>query len=327
LLKLASVPLWRQILRTNFTNLTHLLNYLELDPQPAKDISNPRFVLNLPLRLAQKIKKKTWDDPILKQFLPTADENIQLEGFDQDPVGDHACQKSTKLLHKYHGRALLVCTSACAMHCRYCFRQNYPYDQEIKGFRQEIDLIRQDTSIKEVILSGGDPLSLSDQTLETLLLNLYSIPHLKMIRFHTRFPIGIPERIDAGFLKLLSQSPLQIWFVIHANHPLELDNDVLQAMRNLQKQGITILNQSVLLKGVNDDVKVLKELSERLVANGIVPYYLHQLDRVQGASSFEVTEEKGCQIIQELTKLLPGYAVPKYVREIAGQPSKTALLI
>lgn len=326
MLKFASVPLWRQILRTNFTNLTQLLNYLELDPQSTQDKINPRFVLNLPIRLAQKIEKKTWDDPILKQFLPTLEENVESEGFNQDPVGDRACQKSSKLLHKYQGRALLVCTSACAMHCRYCFRQNFPYDQENKGFRAEIELIKQDTSIKEVILSGGDPLSLSDHTLEALLTSLYSISHLKMVRFHTRFPIGVPERIDENFLKLLSESPLRIWFVIHTNHPRELDSDVLLAMRNLQKLGITVLNQSVLLKGVNDSVEVLKELCERLIENGILPYYLHQLDRVQGASSFEVEVEKGLQIIQELTKQLPGYAVPKYVQEIAGQPSKTLLL-
>lgn len=326
MLNIASVPLWRQVLRTNFTNISKLLNFLELDPDPSQVVlSNPKFTLNLPLRLAQKIPKKTWDDPILKQFLPTPQENEQTEGYQQDPVGDQCSQKSAKLLHKYQGRALLVCTSACAMHCRYCFRQNYPYDRTSTPFSQEIAMLKQDSSIKEVILSGGDPLSLSDFTLEKLLQELYAIPHLKMIRFHTRFPIGIPERIDDAFLKLLSQSPLQIWFVIHANHPRELDHDVLQAMRELQKHKITVLNQSVLLNGVNDEVEILKELCERLVENGILPYYLHQLDRVYGSANFEVEEEKGRYLIQELTKQLPGYAVPKYVREIAGQSSKTLL--
>jgi len=321
------VLLWRQILRTNFTNLTTLLHYLELENDPsAVALTNPRFSLNLPVRLAQKIEKKTWDDPILKQFLPVPGENIQTTGFTHDPVGDQACQKSSKLLHKYQGRALLVCTSACAMHCRYCFRQNFEYDSSNKIFENEIQLLKQDSSIKEIILSGGDPLSLSDPILEELLANLCSIEHIKMIRFHTRFPVGIPERIDSGFLSILSRCPLQIWFVIHTNHPRELDKDVLHAMRNLQKQGITILNQSVLLRGVNDDVKTLKELSERLVESGIVPYYLHQLDRVQGTAHFEVEEDKGRALVQELTKQLPGYAVPKYVREIAGQPNKTYLM-
>lgn len=326
MLKLASVPLWRQILRSNFTQIKDLLSFLELEPDPAKvQLSNSRFVLNLPLRLAQKIKKKTWDDPILKQFLPSAQEQAEAQGFCSDPIGDLASQKSPKLLHKYEGRALLVTTSACAMHCRYCFRQNFPYDTIKKPFKEELDILRNDPSIKEVILSGGDPLSLSDHTLEDLLSNLYAIPHIKLIRFHSRYPIGIPERIDDSFLKLLSQSPVQIWFVVHVNHPSELDEDVVKALASIRKQGAVVLNQSVLLKGVNDHLDTLKALSEKLVESGIMPYYLHQLDRVSGASSFEVEESHGKYLIQELTKQLPGYAVPKYVREIAGEPNKTQL--
>ena len=191
--------------------------------------------------------------------------------------------------------------------------------------KKELQLIAQDPSIREVILSGGDPLSLTDHALENLLTGLAAIPHLKMVRFHTRFPVGIPERIDDSLLRILNNCPLQIWFVLHSNHPMELDGDVFDAMNKLRKQGISILNQSVLLKGVNDNVETLKELCEKLVGHGIMPYYLHQLDRVQGAAHFEVDEEKGRALIRQLAAQLPGYAVPKYVREVAGQPSKTLL--
>jgi EF-P beta-lysylation protein EpmB len=327
LLNFNKVPIWRQILRSNFTDLKSLLAYLELENDTSKiALESPRFSLNVPRRLVQKIQKKKWDDPILKQFLPFTEERTQTNGYVSDPVGDQGCRKSSKLIHKYQGRALLVCTSACAMHCRYCFRQNFDYDCSNKVFSNELELIRQDFSIKEIILSGGDPLSLSDATLEELLGNISTIPHIKMIRFHTRFPIGIPERIDSSFLKILSNFPRQIWFVVHVNHPVELDSDVLQALRCIQKLGIPVLNQSVLLKGVNDNVETLKMLSEKLVENGIFPYYLHELDRVQGTAHFEVEEKVGQALIKELTRQLPGYAIPKYVREIAGYPNKVSLV-
>lgn len=325
-MQLIQPVLWRQILRKNFTKWELLADFLELDAAQRQTIAiKPHFPLNLPLRLAQKIAKNSLSDPILRQFLATTEETRATVGFLSDPVGDSSCRKSSKLLHKYHGRVLLVCTSACAMHCRYCFRQNFDYEVAEKSFSQELAMIAADSSINEVILSGGDPLSLGNETLKALLQELSAIPHIRKIRFHTRFPMGIPERIDAEFVDLLKNLSCQIWFVIHANHPNEFDSEIFTRLQTLQKLGIVVLNQAVLLREVNDNAATLIELCQLLVDHGVLPYYLHQLDRVQGASHFEVAEEKGHALIREISTQLPGYAVPKYVREIAGEPNKTTL--
>jgi len=318
---------WRQVQRQNFTCWKKLADFLELDPAyfPAI-LKDSHFPLNLPLRLAQKIQKNRWDDPILLQFLPIQKEKDTVLGYKADPVGDLQARQSNKLLKKYQGRALLICTSSCAMNCRFCFRQNYDYETQNKEFEEEIELIRQDASLTEIILSGGDPLSLSNESLRSLIGRLDVIPHLQRLRFHTRFPIGIPERIDEEFLAILEKTNLQIFFVVHTNHAAELDAQVAASLKKIQKLGIPLLNQTVLLRGVNDKASTLKELCEKLVAHGILPYYLHQLDRVEGAAHFEVSEEEGRALIAQLTELLSGYAVPKYVKEEAGEPSKTALL-
>jgi EF-P beta-lysylation protein EpmB len=317
---------WRLILRQNFTHWEKLATFLELtEKQRQQVLVETRFPLNLPMRLARKMAKGTLDDPLLRQFLPTLHERQSTPGFVVDPVGDVQACTTSKLLQKYQGRALLVCTSACAMHCRYCFRQNFSYDGADKSFDQELAAIAEDDTLEEIILSGGDPLSLSDERLQQLLQNLSAIPHIQRIRFHTRFPIGIPERIDANFLMLLKAVPKQLYFVIHSNHPLELDEEVLEHLNRLKKLGVLLMNQSVLLKGVNDEINTLKQLCERLVNNGILPYYLYQLDRVQGSAHFEVGEEVGQGLIRSLAMQLPGYAVPRYVREIAGEPAKTPL--
>lgn len=321
------VVLWRQVLRSNFSDFDKLADFLELNSMQRECfIKRPRFALNLPFRLAAKVRKGDLEDPILKQFLPFLEENETDPAFKLDPVGDNICRKSSKLLHKYHGRVLLVCTSSCAMHCRYCFRQNFEYDVIDKTFDDEIVLISEDETINEVVLSGGDPLSLDDKVLTILLERLAGIPHIRKVRFHTRFPVGIPERIDESFLGVLQSIPLQFWFVIHVNHPRELDKDVLSALKSIQKLGIPVLNQSVLLRGINDHVDVLNELYGTLVDHGIFPYYLHQLDRVKGAGHFEVDEEFGQQLIKGLEVRLPGYAVPKYVKEISGAPGKTPIV-
>jgi EF-P beta-lysylation protein EpmB len=320
----ALVPLWRQIQRNNFTRIDQLLDYLQLSLElRQKILKKPRFALNLPQRLAAKIRKNTLDDPLLRQFVPLEDELNITPGFHSDPVQDCASQKTKKLLHKYQGRALLVTTSACAMHCRYCFRQNFPYETEQKNFESEISYIEQDSTISEIILSGGDPLSLSDGALANLFRSLNAIPHLKRIRFHTRFPIGIPERIDNSFLDILAGSSKQIIFIVHANHPLELDAEVLTALKKIQRLGIPVLNQSVLLKGVNDDEKTLLALSEALVSGGVIPYYLHTLDPVQGAAHFDLPETRGPELIRYLQENLSGFGVPRLAREEPGKPSKT----
>ena len=318
-----SVPVWKSILRTNITDPGVLSRFLVLtDEQQQLILSRPRFALNLPMRLANKIEKGTLDDPLLKQFLATVDETEEVPGYSCDPVADAPSKQTHKLLCKYRGRALILCTSACAMHCRYCFRQNFDYDVTIKGFEEPLRKIAGDNTMEEVILSGGDPLSLDDTTLAKLIGQIEEIPHVQKLRFHTRFPIGIPERIDQSFLEILAGTRLQVWFCIHSNHPKELDADVLGALKKIQKLGIPVINQSVLLKGVNDDIETLFQLCRLLSDHGVVPYYLHQLDRVKGSARFEVSEGVGISLVQELATRLPGYAVPRYVKEVPGAPGK-----
>jgi EF-P beta-lysylation protein EpmB len=318
---------WQQALRQNFTSLKALADFLDLD-QDQRDLllQDPKFVWNVPLRLARKMKKGSVADPLFLQFAALKQELIVAEGFKEDPVQDSCFQKTSRLLQKYRSRALLVSTSACAMHCRFCFRQSYPYESGPKDFDEELALLAEDESIDEIILSGGDPLSLSHRVLQDLIHRLEAIPHLKRLRFHTRFPIGIPERIDAEFLQMIENCRFSIWFVLHVNHPLELDADVLQAMGDLRKRGVTVLSQTVLLKDVNDQEQVLEELFRKLVNQGIMPYYLHQLDRVQGAAHFEVSVERGLELIRYLEGVLPGYGVPKYVQEVPFAQSKTNLI-
>lgn len=319
-----AIPLWRQIQKDNFTRIAPLLDFLELSEDLRKNIlKSPRFSLNLPRRLAYKIEKNTLDDPILRQFIPLEEELTLTPGFVTDPVQDQTFQKTKKILHKYEGRALLVTTSACAMHCRFCFRQNFPYETEEKTFDADLEYLKNNTSLSEIILSGGDPLSLSDSVLANLLSSLDSIKHLKRIRFHTRFPIGIPERIDPSFLDLLASSSKQIFFIIHTNHAKEIDLDVVHALKKIQRLGIPILNQSVLLKGVNDDEETLLALSEILIDAGVIPYYLHSLDPVQGTGYFALPEERGPQLIRHLQTHLSGFGIPRLVREEPGNPSKT----
>lgn len=317
---------WREIQRQNFTSHEKLCSFLELEGEKRDQVLKaPRFPLNLPLRLAQKIQKGVLDDPLFRQFVPLAEEKQEAAGFTEDPVGDKGFRKSAKLLQKYEGRALLVLTGACAMNCRFCFRQAFDYEKEIEGYSEELNHIAQDKTLTEVILSGGDPLSLSNKTLKNVLDFLSTCSHLKRVRFHTRFPVGIPERIDEEFLQMLQSCPLQIWFVIHTNLALELDQDVLFALRKIQKLGIPVLSQTVLLKGVNDSVEALKALFETLVDQGISPYYLHQLDRIKGAAHFEVSEEKGLSLLKTVSEQLSGYALPRYVKD-AGEKSKTTIV-
>lgn len=316
---------WRAVLRQNFINWEKLAFFLELDSNHTQILKKSKFPLNLPLRLASKIEKGNLEDPILKQFLPTIEENQKHFNFIADPVGDLISQKSTKLLHKYQSRVLILASSACAMHCRFCFRQNFPYETVRKNFEEELKAIQNNTTISEVILSGGDPLSLDNDILGELLQRLSEIPHITRIRFHTRFPIGIPERIDESFLKIFLKNRCQIYFVIHCNHAKELDDEIASRLKMIQKTGASLLCQSVLLRGVNDHIDTLTELYEKLVNIGVIPYYLHQLDKVQGAHHFEVPEEIGKALITELCKRLPGYAVPTFVREKASEPSKLRL--
>ncbi|MFA6916471.1 MAG: KamA family radical SAM protein [Parachlamydiales bacterium] len=325
MLSLPSAP-WQKILRGNFTRLNTLLEFLELDSSTIARLAvRKEFPLNLPRRLAEKIQKNTLEDPIFKQFVPLADEFVAAENFVLEPLSEGGCKVGKKLLHKYQGRVLLVCTSACAMHCRYCFRQNFDYQVQDKGFEQELAYIAEDTTLREVILSGGDPLALTNERLSEILKAVDAIPHITRIRFHTRFPIGIPERIDEGLIALLTGLSKKVWLVVHVNHPLELDQDVLAHLKKLSDKGVMLLNQSVLLKGVNADVEVLEALCNKLVDNNILPYYIHQLDRVKGASHFEVDLEEGKALMRSLQKRVSGYALPRYAQEIPGFASKVII--
>jgi EF-P beta-lysylation protein EpmB len=287
--------------------------------------SFPTFV---PWEFLRRIRRGDAGDPLLRQVLPCGDEDLERPGYSDDPVGDLDALVAGGLLHKYHGRALLITTGACGVHCRYCFRREFPYvaaGSRSEDWRGSIDYLRDHLDLEEVLLSGGDPLTLVDQKIDQLLSEIEAIAHIRRLRIHTRMPIVIPQRVTADLVERLASSRLTVWFVVHANHPNELDGDVLQRLGMLIDAGIPVLNQAVLLRGVNDDAQTLIELCRRLVDHRIQPYYLHQLDRVRGASHFEVPVAEGHRLIEQLRQTLPGYAVPTYVVEETGKESKTPL--
>ncbi|MFA5250326.1 MAG: KamA family radical SAM protein, partial [Parachlamydiales bacterium] len=327
-----------------------LATFLKIEARNRKKIlCTPAFPLSLPYRLARKIKKNDLQDPLFLQFVPLKKElelhfssgkktgpseflekkNLQVKkkpdslSFSPDPVCDQAFLQG-RLLKKYCNRAVLLCANFCPMHCRFCFRQNLSFTPPV-NFEKEIGLIRQNRRLNEIILSGGDPLALGNQELKELLTALEKIEHVKRLRIHSRFLIGVPERLDEELLEIFSRLQKPLYFVLHINHPSELDDEVKQALKKLRQRGLLLMNQSVLLKGVNDNLKTLLALSEELSNNGILFYYLHQLDRIQGAKHFEVSPSKGQKLIQGLLAKTSGYAVPKYVQEIPFQKSKTPL--
>ena len=266
--------------------------------------------------------------PLLRQVLPLADELASPSDYTADPVGDAAACQTPGLLHKYHGRVLLITTGACAVHCRYCFRRAYPYSDSPKApadWQPAIERLAADPTIDEAILSGGDPLTLVDSHLADLTQRLARVPHLRRLRIHTRLPIMIPQRVTAGLLAWLRGTRLAPIVVVHANHPQEIDDEVAEALTRLIDVGIPVLNQAVLLRGVNDSEAALIGLSRRLIDLRVMPYYLHQLDRVSGAAHFEVPISRGLELIAALRRALPGYAVPRYVQENAGEANKRVL--
>ena len=320
---------WQQELRSAIRDPEILCRLLELPCKFAEEASRAaeHFPLFAPRPYLDQIERGNPHDPLLRQILPLKSELGPVEGFTADPVGDLAARRSAGLLQKYHGRALLITTGACAVHCRYCFRRHFPYSESdsprsAAAWQPAIDTIAADTSLREVILSGGDPLVLVDSVLADLADRVAAIPHVARLRIHTRLPVMIPQRIDDSLLDWLRGTRLAPIMVIHANHPNELRGPAVDAIGRLVDGGIPVLNQAVLLRGVNDDADVLTELCERLVNLRAMPYYLHQLDRVAGAVHFELPIEQGLELIAELRRRLPGYAVPRYVSEIAGAPSK-----
>lgn len=317
---------WREQMRQAFRSPLELLKFLGLPPETSPKGSFPMLV---PLAYARRMQAGNRSDPLLLQVLPEADESLQLSGFRADPVGDLSSRRAPGLLHKYAGRVLLICTGACAVHCRYCFRQEFPYSEERapgRRWQEALNYLKARTDVEEVILSGGDPLMLPTRQLEFLTRALAELSHIRRLRIHTRLPLVLPDRITTRLLEWLQDLPWPTVMVIHANHPGEFDVEVDRALAALRNRGVHLLNQAVLLAGINDHEEALVGLMTRGFSAGVLPYYLHQLDRVRGAQRFEVDRARASVLIEALRRRLPGYLVPKLVHEEAGMPYKTPLL-
>ncbi|MCU0959471.1 MAG: EF-P beta-lysylation protein EpmB [Pirellulaceae bacterium] len=321
---------WPEALKAAVRDPVELCRLLDLPEslhEPARQAAR-LFPVFVPWEYLARIQPGDPHDPLLRQVLPLADELASGPEFTPDPVADTAATRQPGLLQKYAGRALLVTTPACAVHCRYCFRRHFEYQgtpRTAEAWRPVWECLAGDPTIEEIVLSGGDPLTLPDASLAALCQQLEQIPHLRRWRVHTRLPIMIPQRITDQLVTLLRQSRLTPLVVIHANHAAELDAAVADAVQRLVDAGIPVLNQSVLLRGVNDCAETLVALSRRLLELRVMPYYLHQLDQVSGAAHFYVPVERGRALIAAMRSHLPGYAVPRYVRETPGEPSKTVL--
>lgn len=320
---------WRQLWREAVTEPEELLALVGLQHLAAHlPAADAGFALRVPRGFVARMRHGDAHDPLLLQVLPQLAELEEVEGFVPDAVGDMAARASQGLLHKYHGRALLIASGSCAINCRYCFRRHFPYGEEMAAagqWRRALEHLHADHSISELILSGGDPLSLATSKLHELTRGLAELPHVTRLRIHTRLPVVLPERIDDAFIDWLEGLPLQKVVVLHANHASEFDASVDTACARMRTAGATVLNQSVLLRGINDAPETLAALSERLFAAGVLPYYLHQLDRVGGAAHFEVDDATALALIETIRARLPGYLVPRLVREVGGAPAKRPL--
>lgn len=317
---------WQNAIRHPATLLERLgLDTALLGPARRAD---QLFELRVPEAFLERMEPGNAADPLLRQVLPVDAESDDTPGFANDPVGDHASLANGGVIHKYQGRALLIATGACAINCRYCFRRHFPYadaNASSGQWAEALDYLRDNPSISEVILSGGDPLSLNDRRLRELSEGLVSIPHLRRIRVHSRMPVVLPSRIDESLIGWLTGTRLTPVMVIHANHAQELDMRVAESLQRLARDGVRLYNQAVLLRGVNDDAQTLINLSERLFDIGVQPYYLHLLDRVRGAAHFEVNEGEARALMRALAAVTPGYMLPRLVREVAGEPWKVPI--
>lgn len=321
---------WQSTLSDLVTDPNELLRLLELE---AADLGLAEqalrdFPLRVPRPFLARMEKGNPADPLLRQVLPLAEEDMEVNGFSTDPLQEAAANPAPGILHKYYGRALLLPTSSCAIHCRYCFRRHFPYQDNIpdrQSWQLSLDYLRRSKDIEEVILSGGDPLAIADRHLDWLLSALEAIPHVHTLRLHTRLPIMIPARVSQTLCQRLENSRLRVVIVLHCNHAREIDAGVEAACRDLIQSGAMLLNQSVLLKGINDGLEPLAELSRALFKAGVLPYYLHLLDRTRGTAHFEVEEARGVAILDELRHHLPGYLVPRLAREEPGAGAKTLI--
>ncbi len=318
---------WQLALANAITNPQELCDILALNSQKFQRllVADPQFSLRVPRSFVARMEKGNLRDPLLLQVLPLNKELETVAHFCQDPLQEQQANPIPGLLHKYYGRVLLIAASGCAIHCRYCFRRHFPYADNTpgtSGWQPALDYIANDPSISEVILSGGDPLILKDAALTNLIERLAVIQHLKTLRIHTRLPIVLPERITESLISALTASRFKIVVVIHCNHSREIDQKVRNGLALLRQAGIILLNQFVLLRGINDHAETLIELSEQLFSAGVLPYYLHLLDPVEGTAHFAVSAAKGRRLIKQMAACLPGYLVPKLVCELAGEKSK-----
>jgi EF-P beta-lysylation protein EpmB len=320
---------WRRSYRDAITDPRELLSVLRLDHLLDQvDLHPAAFGLRVPRGYVARMRIGDAADPLLRQVLPLDLETRTVAGFGLDAVGDLHSRTAPGVLHKYRGRTLLIATGSCAIHCRYCFRRHFPYAEELaatESWRAAAAYLQSAPEVDEVILSGGDPLSLSTRKLAELEQALRPLPQIRRVRIHSRLPVVLPERVDAELLDWIGTAPWPVVVVIHANHANELDAGVAAALSALRDAGARLLNQSVLLRGVNDDPDALCALSERLFDCAVQPYYLHQLDRVAGTAHFEVPDELALSLVEQVRARLPGYLVPTLVREVAGEPSKRPL--
>ncbi|MDK2102971.1 EF-P beta-lysylation protein EpmB [Acinetobacter baumannii] len=322
---------WQSQLSDLITDPLELLNLLELSTDQLLSgaiLASEKFKLRVPRAFVGKMNAKDPLDPLLLQVLPHHLELEEHPEFVTDPLGEEAANQLPGVLHKYKSRFLLTLTGACAVHCRYCFRRHFPYQENLPKNEDWLNIknyIESNPDINEVILSGGDPLTLSNRKLALWLERLSSLKQVKILRIHSRVPIVIPHRIDEELISLLKNSRLRIILVIHSNHASELDDFTCSKLLQLSEHHITVLNQAVLLKGVNDSAQTLTDLSYRLFEARVMPYYLHVLDKVKGAQHFDLIPSEIDAIYQDVLASLPGYLVPKLVREIAGEKNKTPL--
>ncbi|MFK7739962.1 MAG: EF-P beta-lysylation protein EpmB [Planctomycetota bacterium] len=322
---------WRDQLRGAIRDADALIDRLELPGglREGARAAAKLFPLVAPESFVARMRSGDPEDPLLRQVLPLGAEAAEpAEGFGPDPCGEDDAVRAPGLLQKYRGRALLIVVGTCAVSCRYCFRRHFPYEDSPAGFSQwepALGVIAADPSIEEIILSGGDPLMRSDSWLAQLVERLEAIPHVRRLRIHTRLPIVIPDRVDDALLSWLATTRLAPTVVVHSNHAAEIDSACGDALLRMVRAGVPVLNQTVLLRGINDCADVLADLSRRLLDVRVMPYYLHQLDPVAGAGHFEVLPERGLEIVAELRRQLPGFGVPRYVREVAGEAHKVEL--
>ena len=322
---------WQQLLSGSITSPDALLRRLDLDPQKWRqgaDLGHRLFAIRVPEPYAGRMARGNPDDPLLRQVLPTSDEGELLPGYVTDPLEEDSAVATTGLIRKYQSRALLMVTGQCAINCRYCFRRHFPYDEHRltpEDRARILEFLAGHPDINEVILSGGDPLAASDRLLSFWIDSIGRIPHIRRLRIHSRLPVVIPQRVTAELLKILATSRLQCVMVLHINHPNELDEQVRDSLKQLRDAGVTLLNQSVILQGVNDNADVLVALSERLFECHVLPYYLHAFDHVAGAHHFAVSDHRARDIVRELLARLPGFLVPRLVREVPDKPGKTPI--